>query len=787
MPESTTPSPPTRLGYLLLAILLILLMFGLLLSAAGAQSPTFDEGFYLLRGWAFFRTGELITLGHPPLGQFLTGAGVMLEPGLPDPITLDGWETGISEPIAQDFMWGHGINVTRVTFLGRYPVMLLTLLLGVFVYRWAKDEYGPWAGLMALMLTALSPNVLANGRLATMDMTLTVFFVATLYAWTRFIARRSWRWLVIGGVLFGLAQASKFSALILIPIIGIMALWTSLRRSPLTVDHGPDRVVTAFKKLAALPGGRLWTGLAAPFVLGVIGIGALWAGHLFIFRPYPLADYVSELTRFFVLAERGHWGYLAGMFSQEGWWYYHPAAYIIKTPVPTLILLLAASISALDRGMKPREWIPVMAFVIYLGISMTTSLNVGVRYLLPVIPLVFVYVARLASQPSRTGILRPALVGVMLAINLVIILWIAPYFLPFINLGFGGPQAGARWLADSNLDWGQDLPGLAVYMQENQVDEVYLSYFGKADPAYYGINYRPLPGWPPPWPEPEFHPMNPEPGIYAISASNLIGVLLDDYDAFGYFRAREPVAQIGYSIYIYEVSAAQLPSTGQSSPWFAQCSVPAVVENQPAIAARTGIEGLTDVYFDCTSSLYRRSGPGWILLPGREEPIVDIGPADYLARNRDGSLKYRAWIAESPITPPPSTLISPDAPLPISFSGALELLGYAFDTAQVAPGQSVTVTVWWRVRQPPGELVSVFAHLIAPDGFVPLTADALGVPVEAWQPGMVIVQQHTFDLPEGLVPGDYQIAVGLYNLTTGDRYPINPTQDQAVLGTVLVE
>src|SRR5687767_8294646 len=82
----------SRSFHLILAALALVVMFSLTLGSSLFSSPTFDEGMYIGRGWAFLRTGHLLPLGHPPLTNVLSGLGVLLEPNLPDPQSLDGWD-----------------------------------------------------------------------------------------------------------------------------------------------------------------------------------------------------------------------------------------------------------------------------------------------------------------------------------------------------------------------------------------------------------------------------------------------------------------------------------------------------------------------------------------------------------------------------------------------------------------------------------------------------------------------------------------------------------------------
>jgi hypothetical protein len=134
--------------------------------------------------------------------------------------------------------------------------------------------------------------------------------------------------------------------------------------------------------------------------------------------------------------------------------------------------------------------------------------------------------------------------------------------LSYFNLAAGGPANGGRILIDSNIDWGQDLFRLQDWMAENEVEQLKLSWFGTADPAYYGLAYDPLPGLPRHfdlWWDVPFNPADPEPGIYAISLSNLWELPLEEKVVFPWFRRREPDDRVGYSILIYRVEAGEEP------------------------------------------------------------------------------------------------------------------------------------------------------------------------------------------------------------------------------------
>jgi len=780
------------------AALLLLIFFGLSFGSILHKSPTFDEGFYISRGWAFWRTGRLLILGHPPLNDLLAGLGVLFEPGLPAPQSLAGWTDGDSLLFSRDLLWGQGVNASRVILLARMPFIWLGMLLGAVVWRWGRDMYGGWSGMVALALFALSPNIIAHTRLAATDLGVAAFYVATLYAWSTFLQRRTLRWLIASGVVFGLAQASKFSALLLIPTLGLMTLWFAWQARDLTVE-GSSFVARVSRSFGRSKAGWLWNTFLTLVVMGLIGVVVLWAAHLFTLRPFADDMYFGQFNHFLTEAEDGHRAYLLGRFSQNGWWYYHLITLGVKLPLPTIILFILAVIFAIGRRMRPNEWMIVFPGLLFLGFSLLSSLNVGIRYLLPILPLLFLFCSRLASGPRRSGWLRPSVLGTVIVSLLVVNARTYPNYIPFFNLIAGGPRNGYRVLADSNVDWGQDLPALVDYLAQRGSSRVFLSYFGQADPAYYGIDYVALPAWPPEPDRPDFHPMNPEPGLYAISISNLLGLQLYETESFGYFRTRQPAAVIGNSIHVYEVfpedyiptdvpeiADDNLPNgEDPAETHIIQCLPPDDVEAQNAIQDLTGHKQLHLVYVRCEENIPYYPNPGWLLLPANLDPVVNPGTLTYQKRFEDGQLAYNAWLLEEVPTPTQTAIDFPNVSLPLPIAGHIELLGYEVSSGQVQPGEDLVLRVWWRVRNPPNPGISLFAHLLRPDGSLAQGADGLGVVVEEWEPDLVFIQQHTFLIDETFEPGDYTLATGMYSTVTGERFAVSQSADRVVDRVVL--
>ena len=714
-----------KLGF---GILGFWVFFALALSQLTTTSPTFDEGYAVLRGYAALRTGHLVPIGHPPFAHWLSTLGVALEPNLPDPRALDGWYGDLYDDSSNDLMWKRGLDADRLTFLARYPILLLGLILGAVTARWAKELFGWQAALVALTLHALSPNLLANAALATTDLPVATFYFFTLYCWYRFTQKTNLRNALLSGLCLGLALTSKFSALLLGPtlaLLGLIHLIYNSQNRRLSFDVSRFVLYSAF---IILP---------SAFLIA-------WATYSFALRPYPLAQYLRELADLTDLATSGHTAYLLGQLSPKGWWYYHLVVFAVKTPLPLLLLIVyGVSLIAyylLRRSPSSLFSLPSSLLLppfLYLLATITIfSLNVGYRYLLPALPFLHILAASTMRHAIRNTS-RLTFYLLLFTFHAASTLLIAPHFLAYFN-ELVGPQNGYKVLADSNLDWGQDLPALAQYLDGRPV---YFSYFGQADPHYYGINSTPLPGWPPPTGVADYAPADPAPGLYAISASNFVGAQLDQPNTYAYFRELTPLAVVNYSIFVYEVPEHEPVTT------FAQCAPPLL--NQNAVADLLANRAVRHITFDCANSLLLPADAALLLYPEGQSSISNLQPPVYEWQRSDGTVYYRLY--HPSIT---------NNQLPITNSKYLSLLDY-----DLTPS---TLTLRWRVNEPAPPPVSIFVHFNWPDGALAEAYDALGVPAEYWQKGDIISQRHSIspDLP----PGEYGVEVGLYSLADGTRY-----------------
>ncbi len=195
------------------------------------------------------------------------------------------------------------------------------------------------------------------------------------------------------------------------------------------------------------------------------------------------------------MADTGGAAYLLGKFNNTGFWNYYLVAFLIKIPIPALLLSLFAYWS--NRRVEEKE-IPLLAtvFLSFLFVSVVSHKNIGLRYLLFIIPIMAIWIGRIfhfrinTSLRQQSWAIISAGIGILWISIISISIW--PNYLSYFNLLTGGPSQGYKYLLDSNLDWGQDLLLLREYMIQEKIRSVDLAYFGMVHPHIYGIRFTPL-------------------------------------------------------------------------------------------------------------------------------------------------------------------------------------------------------------------------------------------------------------------------------------------------------
>ena len=566
-PQTTAlPLSVRRAVAALLAVMALLAFTSLL-----GDSPTVDEFVYPVEGQYHLRTWDFrFNPQNPPLLKVLSALPALLHGARLD---LDprwhtnqgGWEPWV---LGTRFALDNLAHYHRLFVEARLVTLALALLLGLFVFRWSAALWGNAGGLLSLALYVFCPNVLAHARLATPDLPVTCFMFLSSYALWRAMTRAQKSDVVWLGVFVGLSFATKFSALLLGPIL-ITQSWL-LWRDPAVSGAVPVR------ELPWSPARCL--ALVAALALAVI---ALSYGFTGLFTRWSTLRFVSGTFR--GLAGALPWlrlpvpdglllgidaktadaggsefpGFMFGHWARGGFRSFYVMSWLTKTPVAGLALLAWAAVASLDRA-TPRARTsflvavtPVVTFLV-LSTLLFSKVNYGLRYLLPMFPFAHVACGRLATL-AAPGTRARAWVAALLALYAGETLGAHPYYLSFFNPLGGGVSDGWKSFVDSNQDWGQDLRRLRTWMDATGTRRVHLAYFGHVPPEVYGIAYDPL-----------RRGERPD-GVVAISTSllqglpypityervgSVRGVAADD---FAWLRALTPIGRAGTSILLFRV------------------------------------------------------------------------------------------------------------------------------------------------------------------------------------------------------------------------------------------
>jgi hypothetical protein len=776
-------------------------LFAQLLGAATQLSATVDEAFHTTSGYEYLRTGRVRLFDeHPPVVKALLAWPLAFVPDLRTPESGAGYGEGDLIAVAQETVLAYR-PLDRVIVGPRVAAALLALLLAASICRAGCRLAGDRAGLLALGLLAFDPNFVAHGSLATTDIGATALIFWAVWAGGLWIARSTRQRWAIAALCLGLAQGAKLTALLIFPVLGAAWLLAELRARPPSVASASRKAPRADAAELAAATRRL-LGLAG-VVLGSLVV--LWALYGFEVRSVmgvlggsvslPGASHIERWLRLQENIAYGREAYLLGQNSMHGWPLYFPVAFLTKTPLPLLVLLVWAlgrwigtlggrlSSAGPSSGRPSTLWrgrpqvVTLVAFPLLYGLaSLTSTLNIGYRHLLPVLPFAYLGAAVTLDRALHRGAeaSRPRAwprlgIGLLLVWMVVGALRVAPHGLAYFNELAGGPDGGWRFLADSNTDWGQTFKALAAYQRETGTAPVKLSSFTFYDPAAYGVVYEPIApmvGAPPVLPR----RLNPAPGIYAISATTLNGVPLSFPWTYDWFRHREPFARIGHAMFLYEVSPIE-------GGWIAQCSTPVVPLSGPVLAEGLGAAPLRQLAFDCEQSWVLPGGSvgGWyaraipeqtqLRWPRNHDQREDLLPEwvtgvvqsclslSYLQPRNSVSPAFVVWEGRTCDLPIPGRPVVDGEP--ITFLGLIA-------PESSASGRVIEVLTTWEIGASEDRPLSLMLHLADAEGMPVAIGDGLGYPQAQWQAGDRLIQRHILEIPANTAPGPYALRTGAY-------------------------
>ena len=487
---------------------LLAIMLLQMLAVISRKSITVDEivmipsAYYQLAAGNFELVNE-----HPPLSKLCAGIPLLfVQPNekSPDTITNPSGGFGYKWEVEEAFWLDNKERFGSISFWSRVPMIVLTVMLGVLIFCFARQLFGSLAAVLAVALFSLEPTVLAHGRVVQTDIPAALGYLLMFMMIYQYVRSPSFKYATLLGCAAGCAMLAKFSMLIAGPIVAIVfavMLFLAGRR-------GLTKQAIAIQALAAAVTVLVVINAAYFFQHRSMNIAEyMWlrsefrsSGQLVVFVTSFLSyfvpvDYVLGVLFQVVHNRAGHSAGFLGMYSQTGWWYYYPVAFTLKTTVPFLLLSLVALVWAGYRSVAKRDFRFVIlsaGFLIYTVFVLFAKIDIGVRYFLPAYMFLFIIGGALLShllQTARGRSVTRVIVALLLCWIVIEAVRAYPNHMSYMNqLAFDHPHWW--YLSDSNVEWGDDVPALASYLHAHGETSVRGAVLGGfIIPQFYGINY----------------------------------------------------------------------------------------------------------------------------------------------------------------------------------------------------------------------------------------------------------------------------------------------------------
>jgi hypothetical protein len=533
--------------------------FSLMFWASRTDSAIDDELAHIPAGYGYVsQLSYDLNPEHPPLVKALAMLPVLLFEHPNFPATSTAWTTAVNGEwsMGTQFLYQSGNDANAIIQTARIFPILLTILTIILIYLLARRLMGAWWALMPAFMFAFDPTILAHGHYVTTDLGAAFGAVLSLFFFLRYLERPSTCNLWLAGLAFGIGQITKFSTpLVTVAFIFItLVMWV---REMIAVQHrwswrggrwlwklilmivigyvfivypvytlftvhypiakqvsDTTEILTSFAN-GPTPAGQMCKGMRCLADVDIWG-----AGHA-VTRPF--AEYLLGLLMSLQRSAGGNTIYFLGHIVDTGGWIYFPVLFLLKEPIPTLVIIFLAFAIAvwgiIKRILNNRtvendlralndylvthlaEFSLASFVVIYWSYSINSPLNIGIRHILPTLPMMYILAAGVWKKwvmkfnifDLRRSVITLAAKYILL---LALLIWLiletlfaVPYFLSYFNEFGGGVWGGYHYVTDSNYDWGQDLLRLQTWVNTSGVigpnDKIAVDYFGGGDPSYY--------------------------------------------------------------------------------------------------------------------------------------------------------------------------------------------------------------------------------------------------------------------------------------------------------------
>lgn len=597
----------------------LLVLFAIVsLRLAWTDALTFDELAHIPASYSYVAHGDFrLNPEHPPVLKVLAGLPLLaLHPTFD--LTQDWWTTADANGEYGQWAAGRhllheaGNDTDALTFAARVPMVLVAVFFGALLFAWGRRLGGALGGLLVVTLFVFSPTILGHDHFVTTDIGIAAAVALAFYALFTYIKAPSWKHALLAGAALGFAQVVKFSAVMLVPFFVALVVIYPLVRTR-TAQHPPRSVM-------------LWRSVSRALVSSIVSVIVVWAVYVpftvamptdvldtiapikfaandarnTFFRDATLALNTSDLTRPFAMylqglgqvfnrVDGGNGAYFFGEVSGQAFPLYFPTVFTIKETLPHIALILVAlsimvlSMTRCARGTDNPHKLSLLArmqhhitthiteisllgfIVFYAYISITGNLNIGLRHLMPIIPLIYlltgVTIARALKNVRDCVHCKRLPIAALILFGLMIFetVRVYPYYMSYFNPSVGGPMHGYNFVTDSNADWGQDGKRLALFLDQHpEIGKIRVDYFGGDNMAdrlgdlyiQWWDSKRPL-----------------ETGWYAVSVNYRQGSIYSEdktpEDSYQFLLNETPRYQVGTSILIYFIDTEPDPDIAE--------------------------------------------------------------------------------------------------------------------------------------------------------------------------------------------------------------------------------
>ncbi len=486
------------------------------------KSMMVDDVIHIPSGYSYLKTHDFrLNAEHPPFIKLLSAIGLEhVEPKLP--LDSDGWSKA-EEPgdpddgtntFCGDFFHRNAEKFEQIIYWGRLPVIFLPVLLAIAIWAFARILFGDLTAILAVFFLLTEPTLIANSTFVQDDIAAALAVFCFVLALRAFFQKPALVRALFLGLAIGFGLLVKHSLIVLVPIaivvLSVHAIWRKCRYKEHFCRYiGLGLVVLGCAYLVFIAG----YGFDVSFIdddeavfisewFSSTGDASDSLQNVFIHLPILLPKYYLWGMDLVVNDVRnGRISFLFGSVSDRGWWYYFPAAFVLKTTIPFLLLTVSGVVWTAWAAVK-RRWLDGVYLLfpplIYLGLCMASHLNIGVRHIMPVFPFFAIMGASAVSaflkmERLRSGHAPRILVGLLIGSIVLIAITTFPNYTTYFSPVAGGSANGRHLLSDSNVETGQDVNSLASFLMDRGETQVEGLFFGSGYIEYYGVRNCELP------------------------------------------------------------------------------------------------------------------------------------------------------------------------------------------------------------------------------------------------------------------------------------------------------